>query len=259
MDHPHRRARGSTRWIPVVIGTVLLWTGQVIGATYGVLSLVGDRLTVVGEAQTVSSNLDRNQLQVITLKDTALDDGAALAAKAVIERTRPEASVTAFRARERSVYVLRDAWLDTDAIQVQELLTAIGDQFPAAPDARLLLIAPYRGDLQLRTDRNYLGTGKAAGLGFYVDFTTRMRDDSLQVAKGFLGVFTNFQLVLINMATRTIEAQQRITVGTTVAAARAKDGSPWNALSPTEKMTVLASMMKKEIERALPAMLGSAK
>jgi hypothetical protein len=220
---------------------------------------VGDRLTVVGEAQKVGSHLDQNQLQVIDLKDTALDDSAALAAKATIEKSRPGASVTAFRARERSVYALRDAWLDTDAIQVRELLAAIGSQIPSAPDARLLLIAPYRTELQLRTDRDYVGTGKAAGLGFYVDFTTRMRDDNGQMGNGFLGVFAHFQLVLIDMASSAIVAQQRVAVGTTVAAARAKDGVPWNALSPAEKMSALQSMTKREIEKVLPAMLGSAK
>jgi hypothetical protein len=74
-----------------------------------------------------------------------------------------------------------------------------------------------------------------------------------------LGVFANFQLVLVSIRDRTLERQQRAVVGSTFAAARAADKTPWNALSPTQKIGELGSLMKDEIERVLPAMLAPAK
>ena len=45
-------------------------------------------------------------------------------------------------------------------------------------------------------------------------------------------------------------------VGTIRAASRAEDRTPWNTLSDAEKSKVLQSLMKGEIERMLPGMLG---
>ena len=104
------------------------------------------------------------------------------------------------------------------------------------------------------------GSGKVAGLGFYVDPMTRMRSSrTLESAPGFLGVFAHFQLVMINLQSGAIEAHQRVVVGTTYAAADAPDRTPWNALSSTGKTRALASLMRGGIERWLPGMLTSQK
>ena len=61
------------------------------------------------------------------------------------------------------MYALRDSWLDADAIDVRVLLSLVAKQFPPSPDAHLLLITPYRDEPELRTDRDYRGTGRVAG------------------------------------------------------------------------------------------------
>jgi hypothetical protein len=147
-------------------------------------------------------------------------------------------------------------------IDVKALVALVAQLAPISPEnARLLLIAPYRDELELQTDRAYFGKGvKVAGLGFYLDRRTRMFDaDTLNSAVGFLGVFANFQLVLIKLQTSVVEAQERAVVGTTVAASRAPDKTAWNALSQQEKMRALQFLIKREIERALPSMLGASK
>jgi hypothetical protein len=162
----------------------------------------------------------------------------------------------ALRANDPQLYALRNAWLDTDVIETKALLSVIAQQLPSSTEAHLLLITPYRNELELRTDRNYLGTGKAAGLGFYLNRSTHVfRSDTSQHGVGFLGAFANFQLVLINLQSNAIEAHERAVVGTMYAASRAPDGDPWNALTPAEKITALQSLLKREIERLLPGML----
>jgi hypothetical protein len=198
----------------------------------------------------------------VSVADPALDDFSARAADAMIAKTRPAASVTRLRATDPSLYTMRSSWLDGDAIDVKALVALVAQLAPISPEnARLLLIAPYRDELELQTDRAYFGKGiKVAGLGFYVDRRTRMFDaDTLNSAVGFLGVFANFQLVLINLQTSVVEAQERAVVGTTVAASRAPDKTAWNALSQQEKMRALQFLIKREIERALPSMLGASK
>ena len=76
---------------------------------------------------------------------------------------------------------------------------------------------------------------------------------------GFLGVFTNFQFVLINLQSSAVEARQRVVVGATFAAADAPDQMPWNALSAEKKAATLQYLIKRETDRLLPEMLSSVK
>ena len=237
-----------------------VWTGSALAQTYLILSLVGDRVTIVTAESQVGSNLDRNRQEIMQLTGSGLDDFAAHVADATIAKLRPSAAVATLRA-DPSLYTLRNAWVDADSIGIPELVSLVAKLVPPSSDAHLLLIAPRRDELELRTGKDYRGSGsKVAGLGFYVDKRARMwRSDTGETATGFLGVFAHFQLVLINLRSKAIEAQERAVVGTTFSAARAEDKNPWNALSSEGKIKALEELMKKEIERALPGMLGSSK
>jgi hypothetical protein len=255
------RGKRSSRALRLLCLLFAAWTGTALAQTYLILSLVGDRLTIVTAESQVGSNLDRNRQEIMQLSGSGLDDFAARIAAATIAKIRPSASVITLRAADPSLYTLRNAWIDTDSIEVQALISLVAKLVPASPDAHLLLIAPRRDELELKTARDYRGSGsKVAGLGFYLDKRTRMwRSDTGETATGFLGIFANFQLVLIDMQKNAVEAQERAVVGTTASAARAADKNPWNALSQEEKIKRLESLMKSEIERLLPQMLGSPK
>ena len=247
-----------SRWLRLLCVVFAAWAGAAFADTYIILSLVGDHVTVVNQGGQTGSRFDQNQYQVARLVEPALDDFAARVADSVIAKLRPDASVTTLRANDPALYTLRDSWLEADAIEVTALLSLLTKQFPPSRGAHLLLVAPHRADIELRTTSDYRGHGKVAGLGFYLDTVTRARSsDTLESGIGFLGVFANFQLLLIDLQTGAIEAHERVAVGTTYAASRAADGKPWNALSQHEKSMALGSLMKTEIERALPGMLSS--
>ena len=252
------RRPGVFAWsLVLVFGlAVAIRAGDVFAEDYLILSLIGDRITIVTQEQQVGSRIDRNGYQVVPRSDPNLDNAALLAVEGALRKVRPDASVTFLRATDPSIYTMRNSWLETDTVNVRELLAIAAKQSSAPSDARLLLITPYMAQPELRTTKEYRGTGKVAGLGFYLDGTTMLyRLDTRESARGFLGVFANFQLILINLQSKAIEAHERIVVGTTYAAARAPDKTPWNALSPEEKGAALNSLMTKEIERVLPKML----
>jgi len=240
-----------------VLVVAAAWASGAGAEAIAILSLVGDHLTIVSPGKQIGSHLDQNQYQVVPLADTGFDDFAVRVAHDVITKARPEASLAPFRARDPALYALRDAWLDADSVNVRALIALVAENLPKDPDARLLLIAPYKGTLELKSDGAYRGSGKVAGLGFYLDSATRMtRTDTMESGIGFLGVFANFQLLLINLKTNAVEAHERIIAGTTFPAAMAPDRTPWNALSAARKSEELDAMMKREIERVLPLMLS---
>ena len=53
-------------------------------ATYAVISLIGDKINVVGARASVGSNLDRNRQGAIAVQGRALDDTAVIAASDAI-------------------------------------------------------------------------------------------------------------------------------------------------------------------------------
>jgi hypothetical protein len=217
---------------------------------YAVMSLVGDRLTFIVSEKQLGSHLDLNQKEVVTVNDRSLDDFGSRVANAAIEKARPSASVTMLRANDPSLYALRNSWLDTEGGDVKTLASIVVKFVSSSSDARLLLIAPYRAELELKSDQGYPFTGsKIAGLGFYSGSGNQASGESYaekQVTAAFLGVFGNFQLLLINLQTGAIEAHERVVVGETF---------PADALSPTQKVEALRNLMKREIERAVPVML----
>src|SRR5260370_140020 len=251
----HNRAVAACRLARVLRILMLLtaaWAAEASADMYAILSLVGDQITIAGQERQSGSHLDQNRYEVVTLPDSTLDDFAVRIADATIAKVQPGASTVTLRASDPKLAGLRDSWLDADAIGVGELLSVIATQIPTSRDGHLLLITPYRARPELKTDRDSRGSGKIAGLGFYLDSTTRIRSSRTQEsASGFLGVFAHFQLVLINLKTSAIEAHERIVVGTTYAAADAPDRTPWNALSPTDTIRALESLMQGGIERLL--------
>jgi len=227
--------------------------------TYVVMSLVGDHVTVITSEKQLGSNFDLNHQQVVTVNGRGLDDFASRVADATIEQSQPSATVTMLRANDPALYALRNSWLDADAGDVKSLVTSAATFVAPSSDARLLLIAPYRADLELKTDQGYAFTGsKIAGLGLYVGAGSQVYADR-EIGAAFLGVFANFQLLLINLQSNAIEAHERVTAGETYPSSLAPDRNPINALSDAQKTEALQKLIKREIERVLPGMLGSAK
>ena len=259
------RSGSSPSWARLLCLICAAWAGAAIAEErYLILSLIGDRITVVGAERQVGSNLDRNRQQVVPLNDQSLDDFTARVADAAIRKAHPLAFTTMLRASDPVLYSLRDTWLDTDSVNAQALLAVVTKLYPPQPDAHLLLVAPRRDELELQTDRSYMPTGsKIAGLGFYVDQKTAMHtyqeSGKGEIGKGFLGVFANFQLLIINVQSGAIEAYEKVATGSAIPASQAADKNPWNALSAEQKIRWLQGLVKREIERALPGMLASAR
>jgi len=232
-----------------------LWSGFSAAESYLILSLLGDRLTTVVEGAPAGGAADGNRYEVGRMTGTALEDFVVHAADAAIQRAAHAASVTMLRAADPKLYASSDGWFDVTPDQIHALVAFVTQAVPPAPDARLLLIAPYLAQPQLRTATDYRGTGSVAGLGFYVS-------DQLvpgQGSAGYLGVFANFQLLLINLRTEAVERREIIVTGTAYSAARAPDGFAANALSREEKIKALQAIVQDEIGRVVPAMIGSVK
>ena len=235
---------------------LMTWTELAGAETYVILSMVGDHVTMVRQRGQTGSHIDVNEYEVMPMASSGLDDYAARTADGVLAKIRPNAGSVTVRANP-SALKIGEAWLDADVRGVAEVLSDIKKQLPPLPEAHLLLIAPYRDEPHLLTGSDARGSGKVGGLGFYYDYNTYFQN--LTAARGYLGVFANYQLILINLETNVVEAHERVTLGSTHPAAYAPDRQVWNALTPAQKTRALESFLKKGIGESLPKMLATGK
>lgn len=248
------RARRSSRWRLLLVACAA-WTGAATADSYLILSLLGDHLTIVTEAPPQASVGDGNIYEIARMTGTALEDFVVHSADAAIRRAAPAAPVVMLRASDPAFYASKDGWFDIPPEQIHALVTFVAQAVPPAPDARILLIAPYLAQPQLRTATDYRGSGSVAGLGFYVSPSFQRG----QGIAGYFGVFANFQLLLINPRNEAVERREVVVTGNAYPAARAPDGVAANALTPEEKIKALQTLVQGEIDQHLSAMLAPAK
>jgi hypothetical protein len=235
------------------------WVAEASAETFVILFLVGDHLTVVAQRRQTGSHMDVNEYQVVPMTESTFDDFAVRVADATIAKLRPDAGSVTLRA-DAATYKLRDSWLDADMSGVADVISAVKKQIPVIPDVHLLLITPYRDQPALKTRDFELGAGKVSGLGFYIDTaTTLYRSDTHESSRGYLGIFANYQLVLIDLQSGAVKGHERVVLGTTRSSARAEDRTPWNALTAAQKIQILESLLKEGIEDSLPKMLTAQK
>ncbi len=243
----------------LIVAACFAWTSAIKAETYAILPLVGDHLTVVTAFPTVGSHQDQNRYEAVPVTDTVFDDIARTTVEASIRELRPAATVVLLRVNDASPYAAAAKLADGNASEIGELLELLKGKMPDIAAGRAILILPFRAQPNMRARHGYFGTGKVAGLGFYVSRLNRVRrSDTGELGEGYLGVFANFRLVLVDIQTRAVLAQEVIEVGTIFSSARAAERDPWNALSAQQKVAAVGTLMRGEIERRLPKLLDDA-
>lgn len=241
-------------WLVVSAGAA---AAEAVPPRYAVLSLVGDRMTVVWFRQATASNLDRNEHQDVPTNDAALDNAALLAVDDAVRRLEPAASTTLLASRDAALYRLQDQLVDGTGDSAA-LLAKIKGLLQRSQASRLILVTKYRADARLRATDGYLGVGKLTGLGFYVDQERVTADSRTGIEDiGFIAPYAYLTLSLIDTSTMTTLRRSVVTESTVVSSAHAKQAlRPWDALTPKQKLAALEDAVRQAIDRAVPELLA---
>jgi hypothetical protein len=243
------RAALASVSVAVALAAVSIATSA-SATTYAVISLIGRELTIVGSQPQASTHLDRNQYQTAAIADDAFDRVLLAAVERQVHARHAEDSILAMSVSAANV----DAASDEGAAAI---LQAVAPHAVAAHAERIILVAPYRAPPHLQIEKGHIGAGNVSGLGLYVDRMTRLCiNGTRQCADGFLGLFANFRIVVADAGTGAVLADDVVATGTTVAAARADNGNPLEALSSSQKILMLQGLVQTEVTRMLPALLA---
>lgn len=226
---------------------------------YAVMSIIGDKITLVGQRQSVGSNLDQNERRVIAISAPALDNSALLAVDDVVKRLQPKAVTALLASRDPKLFALQDQPLDKPG-DAAESVAAVKTLLQQTKATRLILVAPYRAEARFQLQDSFIGSGKISGLGFYVDNITRIKlVNSGESGEGYLAPYAYISVSLIDADTMVTLRRQLLTESRLVPTSAAKNATlPWDALTNDQKVEMLQALIRRGINRAIPELLSGA-
>lgn len=253
-----RSARLSAALFGIAIATAapLACAQAATSASYAVLSVIGDKMTVVAFRTPTASNLDRNERAEIPARQ-AFDRTALLVADDAIMAARPEARVILLQSNDPALFALQAESLGQSgaAEPAWETLRALLKQTGAT---RLLLVSKYRADARLRSRDSYIGTGKLAGIGFYLDELMEMTQYTTgESNQGFIAPYVYVTVSLLDtqqmrlIRRRDVMESQVVSLGNRGSATRA-----WEAMTTEAKVNSLQSLIRAAVSGAVPDVLA---
>lgn len=219
---------------------------------YAVLSIVGDKITLVGFRFATGSRIDQNVHRVIPISAALLDNRALLAVDDAVKRVKPSATTTLLASRDPALFALQDRPLDQPG-DAAESVGAIKTLLQQSKATRLILVAPLRSEARFRLGDGWIGSGQLTGLGFYVDGATRIKlIDSGASGTGYLAPYAYLSVSLVDVDTMATIRRSIITESTLIPTSASKEAAlPWDALSNDQKMELLQSLISRGIARGV--------
>ncbi|APV49284.1 hypothetical protein BWI17_06065 [Betaproteobacteria bacterium GR16-43] len=221
------------------------------------LSLIGDRLLVVGGQMQTGTRLDKNQKDLMPLATDELDTATVLAFDKQAQLLRPQLEVVLLRAKDASIHQLQ-ADVVAGKRDAKELLMAVAPLARRAGATHLVLFTKSRGETKIRVDDGSIGTGFVDGLGFYIDRWVRnQRTTEGNLDVGILAPFAYFKAVLVDLDGLKVVAEEtshqaRAIFGKNINEAR----DPWDYLTPAEKVAALKALSGEGVQQLAPRVLA---
>jgi hypothetical protein len=228
------------------------------GARYAVISLIGDEMLIVGATDATGQRIDRNQRTYVPLDDPVIDKTVLLAARDALERATGSEPVLLF-GRERRLYAMQQR-LMSEGKGMEGLLGYIRPLVQDTGAQYLVLFTKARREAKMQVYEQALGNGMAEGVGFYVDPSTEVliRDKQLN-ATGFVSAYAFFDVALVDLSKGAIVGEQRVAANRSTAAPNTTATEVWSGISGAEKMEMLQGILREEVARTVPLLVGNPK
>jgi hypothetical protein len=226
------------------------------GRHYLVVSLIGDRLAIIGAQVTVGSNLDRNVRSSIGDTQGTFDRFALVAAGEAIARAEPASKVSLLSLPASRFHDEPERLFQRDGVA---LPGPVVDVIEKQAITHVVLLTKYAAEARFLLYQRSIGIGKLKGLGFYVDPETRLTDVSTgKDGDGFLGPFVYVRASLVDVSTAAVVREELIRATETIPTySSATAVKPWEVLSPEQKIDRLKRMLEKEITNMIPPLIGA--
>ncbi len=225
--------------------------------TYAVLSLIGDEFTVVTRRAETSSRLDPNDKIVVPVPDATFDKVAFESAERVLSRLKPLSPALRFSIRDPRLFALQDRVLvDTpESHGVREALLGLLRENRVS---QLVLLTKRRDEARFRLVDTHTGSGKIAGIGFYIDpIIPIYRSDTGAHSNGYMSPYVYIDVALVDVASmRILHSAPVLESSMSTAAGKSDTFRAWDSMTGEQKVTALDRLIRKGVSTALESVLA---
>lgn len=222
---------------------------------YAVISLLGDRITLVYAAAVTGSHLDRNRRRELPDATGSFDTAALAATERAIARTGGGAQVSLLALPPSPAHQQGEAFVEGPAISLPSSLVDALDKTAAT---RVLLLTKLRAPAHIRLRDVAVGVGQLQGLGYYVDRSIDIRSvQTGNTGEGMLVAYAYLQLTLADaqngqvLRRRAVRATQVYPV-----AARPEVSDPWDLLDAPQKAERLRRLLEQQLALEVPLLVA---
>jgi len=245
------RLRG---WIAALCVALALPAAAEQPRKIAVLSIIGDRMTIVSHVADTGTRVDRDRREYLEMPARVLDNAVLGAMQAALKRGAPGTEVIMLGATPQLFAAQGEAVEDPDVKPVVDLVKPVIEK---AGITELLLVTKLRHDAMLRMADGYVGSGRLDGLGFYLDhqLPTEERGEG-NPGRGFIAPFAYLRVSLVDVASGQVSGRRDVLASQAVGAGRSKSLMVWEALSAEEKVRLVMGLARKEAAEAATALVG---
>ena len=242
--------------LAALLGAALPSFAQEAKRSFAVLSEMAHDIRVVVSRPETGTRLGSNLEDRLAIKDGALDKVTLVTARSALQGAAAGAPVWLISPLDTDLFDSRQNYIEGSTVPIPEDLS---QGIKAKGSTHLLLFTRFKAEATLHARSADLGTGQLEGVGFFVDRQARMSNRTTLVdSVGFIAPYTYIRATLIELPSGKVLKSRRITQSTVLAAERAEQGGdPWNVLTGSQKVKIIADMIVTEVNAAVPALLAS--
>lgn len=225
--------------------------------SYAVLSLVGDKLDIVTYQPVTGSQLDPNSHTPLAMPQDELDIAALRAINRAVKSAVPDAQVALLAASTAADFAGQERIFSGDRVTLPAEIDAAVHREGVGT---LVLVTKHQGEAHLRAWNEKLGSGRIAGLGFYVDGNKSIRNlDTNVISVGYIAPFVYVDVSVVDVASGTVIRRTTIEAGRVVDAFHNATGAnAWEGLTAAEKVSMLTGLLTEQLQAAVPPLLAGA-
>ncbi len=226
-----------------------------VARRYAVLSLVGDRLTVVYAGPVTGTLLDANRQRVVLDAKGAMDQFALAAVGKALENTGSTPAAL-LGVAPSPLHEQADRLIDGKSVALPGSLV---DALEQNRTTHLVMVTKQRADASIPLVDTRLGVGKLRGLGYYIDMHADIRMvESGATGRGLLAPYVYLKLTLADARTGAVLSQRTCAAARAYAVAQSKTAlDPWDVLTSEEKIARLRGLLERELAREMPLLVAA--
>lgn len=224
---------------------------------YAVLSLVGDKLEVIGAQAQTGSRLDSSKRNVMEVNDPGLDNAVVTAIAKAVKASQPKAELSQLNTRSKVLFEKHDT-LFVVKDGMMSMPEAIKDALKAEKATHMILVTKFRR-LPDPTLASLLDSDvQVEGLGFFVDARVNTQTGGTNlVNRGYLAPYAYIKVTVAEVATGKLVGTNSVATSRAMVPAEVQrvQGMLWNAITDQEKLNALAGLIQSEMARVIPLIL----